>query len=160
MIRVRLGLIALNHTHRLRKWRFPKRRVPATGLDAFGSGFRVHVSATSGQNDLAEGQARHRGHHRRLVPTAEVSAVEILLPGQCRRCGERLPQTLRNVTAQGEPRRHQVREIPPIEPHITEYQFPNLVCGYCGKTTREPLPNEIAGHFGRQLGALMGSNRA
>ena len=99
------------------------------------------------------GQPGHAGHHRRLVPTAEVSHVEVLLPSQCGHCGGRLPQNSRNVTAQGEPRRHQVTEIPPIKPHITEYQFPNVVCGHCGKTTREPLPNEIAGHFGPQLAA-------
>ena len=100
-------------------------------------------------------QPGHAGHHRRLVPTTEVSAVEVLLPSQCRHCGGRLPQNSRNVTVQGEPRRHQVTEIPSIEPHITEYQFPNVVCGHCGKTTREPLPNEIAGHFGPQLAALI-----
>jgi hypothetical protein len=72
-------------------------------------------------------QPGHVGHHRGLVPTAEVSAVEIRLPNQCGHCGERLPQDLRHVTAQGEPRRHQVTEIPPIKPHITEYQFPNVL---------------------------------
>src|SRR4029077_10163597 len=100
-------------------------------------------------------QPGHVGHHRGLVPTAEVSAVEVLLPSQCGHCGGRLPQNSRNVTVQGEPRRHQVTEIPPIQPHITEYQFPTVVCGHCGKTTREPLPNEIAGHFGPQLAALI-----
>jgi transposase len=100
-------------------------------------------------------QPGHTGHHRRLVPTAEVSAVEVLLPGQCRHCGEGLPQNPRKVTTQGEPRRHQVTEIPPIQPQITEYQFPDVVCGQCGKTTRAPLPEEIAGHFGPQLAALI-----
>jgi hypothetical protein len=101
------------------------------------------------------GQPGHAGHHRRLVPTVEVSAVEVLLPAQCGHCGERLPQNPRKVTAQGEPRRHQVTEIPPIQPHITEYQIPDVVCDHCGKTTRGPLPEEIAGHFGPQLAALI-----
>jgi len=100
-------------------------------------------------------QPGHAGHHRRLVPTAEVSAVKVLLPGQCGHCGERLPQNPRKVTAQGEPRRHQVTEIPLIQAHITEYQFPDVVCVHCGKTTRAPLPEEIAGHFGPQLAALI-----
>lgn len=100
-------------------------------------------------------QPGHVEHHRRLVPTAEVSAVEVLLPSQCGHCGGKLPQNPRKVTAQAEPRRHQVTEIPPIQPHITEYQFPNVVCGHCGKTTRAPLPNEITGHFGPQLAALI-----
>jgi hypothetical protein len=57
--------------------------------------------------------------------------------------------------SQGEPRRHQITEMPEIKPHITEYQFPEVVCGHCGKTTHAPLPEEIAGHFGPQLAALI-----
>jgi transposase len=101
------------------------------------------------------GQPGHPGHHRRLVPTAEVSAVEVLLPKHCEHCGRRLPQKTGPVTTQGEPRRHQVTEVPPVKAHITEYQLPNVVCGRCGKTTRAPLPGEIAGHFGPQLTALI-----
>jgi transposase len=48
-----------------------------------------------------------------------------------------------------------VTEVPPVKAHITEYQFPNVVCGECGKTTRAPLPEEIAGHFGPQGTALI-----
>src|SRR5215831_10095664 len=40
----------------------------------------------------AGGQPGHPGHHRPLVPTAEVSVVEVLLPQQCGRCGGSLPQ--------------------------------------------------------------------
>jgi transposase len=101
------------------------------------------------------GQPGHPGHHRRLVPTAEVSAVKLLLPQQCRHCGGGLPQKPAEVTTVGEPRRHQVTEIPPVKPHITEYQFPNVVCGHCGKATQAPLPEELAGHFGPYLTALM-----
>jgi len=83
-----------------------------------------------------------------LVPIAEVSAVEVLLPKQCRHCGGHLPQKPAQVITAGEPRRHQVTEIPPVKPHITEYQFPDVVCGQCGKATQAPLPQQIAGHFG------------
>ena len=100
-------------------------------------------------------QPGHRGHHRRLVPSAEVSAREVLLPKQCGHCGENLPQKLGQVITQGEPRRHQVTEVPAVKAHITEYQFPNVVCGQCGKATRAPLPEEIAGQFGPQLTALI-----
>ena len=100
-------------------------------------------------------QPGHAGHHRRLVPTAEVSAVEVRLPSECGHCGGRLSQNPRKVVTQGEPRRHQVTEIPPIQPYLTEYQFPDVVCGHCRKATRAPLPNEIAGHFGPQLAALI-----
>jgi transposase len=100
-------------------------------------------------------QPGHPGHHRRLVPAAEVSVIEVLLPKQCKHCGENLPQKPGRVTTEGEPRRHQVTEVPPVKAHITEYQFPSLVCGHCGKATRAPLPEEIRGDFGPQLTALI-----
>jgi transposase len=101
------------------------------------------------------GQPGHPGHHRQLVPTAEVNAVEVLLPKPCGHCGRNLPQRPRKVTTEGEPRRHQVTEIPPVKAHITEYQLPNVVCGDCGQTTCAPLPEEIRGSFGPQLTALI-----
>jgi transposase len=101
------------------------------------------------------GQPGHPGHHRRLVPSAEVSATEVLLPKQCGHCGENLPQNPAKVTTAGDPRRHQVTEVPPVKAYVTEYQFPHVVCGHCRKTTRAPLPEEIAGQFGPQLTALI-----
>ena len=101
------------------------------------------------------GQPGHPGHHRRLVPTAEVNSVEVLLPKQCRHCGGHLPQKPAQVITAGAPRRHQVTEIPPVKPHITEFQFPGVVCGHCGKATQAPLPQEIAGHFGPYLTSLI-----
>jgi transposase len=101
------------------------------------------------------GQPGHPGHHRPLVPVARVSAIEVLLPKQCRHCGENLPQKPGTVTAEGEPRRHQVTEMPSVKAHITEYQFPNVVCGHCRKATQAPLPEEIRGDFGPQLTALI-----
>ena len=101
------------------------------------------------------GQPGHTGHHRPLAPTAEVDAVEVLLPQRCRHCGGQLPQTPGTVTTQGEPRRHQVTEVPPVRAHITEYQLPNVVCGHCGKTTSARFPEEVRGNFGPQLTALI-----
>ena len=89
-------------------------------------------------------QPGHPGHHRPLAPTTEVSAIEVLLPKQCGHCGGGLPQKAAKVTTDGEPRRHQVTEVPPMKAHITEYRLPKVVCGDCGRTTRAPLPEEIA----------------
>jgi transposase len=101
------------------------------------------------------GQRGHPGHHRPLVPTAELSAIEVMLPKHCRHCGRKLSQKPSQVTTEGEPRRHQVTEVPPVKAHVTEYQFPNVVCDDCGKATRAPLPEEIAGYFGPRLTALI-----
>ena len=42
-----------------------------------------------------------------------------------------------------------------MQAHITEYQFPNVVCEHCGKATRAPLPEPIRGNFEPQLTALI-----
>jgi transposase len=99
------------------------------------------------------GQVGHPGHCRPLVPLARVDHVVDVFPDTCRHCQHALPARRRAVT--GEPRRHQVTELPPIEAHITEYQCPLVVCPACGKTTRAPLPEDVEGQFGPQLTALI-----
>src|SRR6266566_4569252 len=93
------------------------------------------------------GQPGHPGHHRPLIPTAEVNVLKVLLPERCQHCGRKLPQKADRVTTEGEPRRHQVTEIPEINPHTTEYQCPQVVCEHGQKTTQEPLPEEVRGNF-------------
>jgi len=101
------------------------------------------------------GQPGHAGHCRPLVPPERVDRVVSVLPAQCRHCHRPLPQQQSELTIAGEPRRHQVTELPPIQAHITEYQCPKVVCPDCGKTTQEPLPEEVDGGFGPQLTALI-----
>src|SRR5438874_9642603 len=83
------------------------------------------------------GQPGHPGHHRPLIPTAEVNVLKVLLPERCQHCGRKLPQKADRVTTEGEPRRHQVTEIPEINPHTTEYQCPQVVCEHCQKRSEE-----------------------
>ena len=99
------------------------------------------------------GQPGHPGHCRPLVPIERVNHLVTLFPTACRHCQHRLPARARAVT--GEPRRHQVTELPPIDAHITEYQCPQVVCPACGQTTQASLPDEVAGQFGPQLTALV-----
>lgn len=101
------------------------------------------------------GQPGHVGHCRPLVPAARVNQVVNVLPAQCQHCQCALPQRECEITVQGEPRRHQVSELPPIQAHITEYQCPKVVCAECGKTTQAPLPKAVADGFGPQLTALI-----
>ena len=51
--------------------------------------------------------------------------------------------------------RHQVTELPPIQPQITEYRCHRIWCPECGKETQAPLPPEVAGDFGPNLAALI-----
>jgi transposase len=78
-----------------------------------------------------------------------------LLPARCRHCDCRLADGNRKVSTQGEPRRHQVTELPPIEAHITEYRCQSAVCPNCGEATQAELPQEVQGHFGPELTALI-----
>ena len=97
------------------------------------------------------GQPGHPGHHRPLVPLARVDAVVDLAAAACRHCTRRLHarHTL------GEPRRHQVTELPPITAHITEYRCHRRQCPDCGTITLAPLPDDGATQFGPQLTALI-----
>jgi len=98
------------------------------------------------------GQPGHRGHWRGLAPLSRVDQVIELFPPKCRHCDSRLS---RKMPTQGEARRHQVTELPPIEAHITEYQCQCVVCPECGQATQAELPGEAQGQFGPQLTALI-----
>jgi transposase len=97
------------------------------------------------------GQPGHPGHHRPLVPAERVNTIIDLVPDACRTCERRLHAG----DGVGNPRRHQVTELPPIDAHITEYRCHRRVCRRCGTTTQAPLPTEFAGQFGPQLTALV-----
>ncbi len=99
------------------------------------------------------GQPGHVGHHRPRVPIERVDTLVTLYPDQCGRCGRDLPPPEQGGARVGEPRRHQVTEIPDIRAHITEYQCHRLACPDCGTTTMARLPDDVAGSFGPQLTA-------
>jgi transposase len=101
------------------------------------------------------GQPGHCGRWRGLASSSRVNSVVDVFPARCRHCDSRLAENLRNVAAKGEPRRHQVTELPRIEAHITEYRCQRVVCNECGKTTQAELPAEARGHFGPDLTALI-----
>jgi transposase len=54
-----------------------------------------------------------------------------------------------------QPQRHQVTEIPPMRPVVTEYQLHQLCCPICGETTRAELPVGVpTGEFGPRVQAI------
>ena len=99
----------------------------------------------------AGGQPGHPGHSRPLVPLERVNEVIDLVPHACRHCAH----TLEGRPIAGDPRRHQVTELPPIEAHIIEYRCHRRLCPACGQVTHAPLPEDVAGQFGPQLTALI-----
>jgi hypothetical protein len=98
------------------------------------------------------GQPGHQKHERPLVPTEDCTSVVTVKPKVCRRCGSKLAGTDEN------PLRHQVWELPPIQPIITEYQQHRLTCS-CGTTTCASLPAGVPTGQ-RCTGSVAGCNGA
>src|SRR5499433_3844998 len=96
------------------------------------------------------GQPGHPGHTRTLVPVEEVDTVVVLKPKQCRSCQALLSGD------DTSPFRHQVIEIPPVKPVITEYQWHQVTCPACGETTRAPWPAGVpSGTYGPRVQATV-----
>jgi transposase len=96
------------------------------------------------------GQPGHPGSTRTLIPVEEVDEVMVLKPEQCTRCHAPLAG---NDPA---PWRHQVIEIPPIKPVVTEYQWHQLVCLTCGEVTRAAWPAGVpSGTYGPRVQATV-----
>jgi transposase len=96
------------------------------------------------------GQPGHEGHARGLVPVEQVDVIVPVKPERCRHCQQPLQG------ADRQPQRHQVTEIPPVQPVITEYQLHQLVCSACGAATRAEVPPGVAtGGFGPRVQAII-----
>lgn len=97
------------------------------------------------------GQKGHKKHTRPLIPTEECQEVVPCIPETCRRCGGELD------SVSTEPIRHQVWDLPPIEPVVTEYQLHRGRCRCCGITTCGTLPEGVpSGQCGPRLAAFTG----
>ena len=94
------------------------------------------------------GQEGHEKHDRPLVPADKVNKRTVLRPTRCRGC---------NATLSGSdpaPHRHQVFELPRIEPIVEEYELHSLDCS-CGVRTAATLPAGVpTGAFGPSVVAM------
>lgn len=105
-----------------------------------------------GKGRKAGGQRGHQGARRSLVPPEEVDEVKPILPSRCTCCGE----GVQFASGGPPPVRHQVWEIPPIKPHVTEYQLMAGWCVNCQVWTRAQLPADVpAEAFGPRLMGLV-----
>ncbi len=80
------------------------------------------------------GQPGHPGHTRELIAVDEVTRMVTLKPSPCGICHHDLR------SEDPHPHRHEVIDIPPIAPVITEYQVHRLSCEVCGASTYGPGP--------------------
>jgi transposase len=98
-------------------------------------------------------QDGREGHGRPLLPAWAVDEVIEYWPERCR-CGRIFAE--RERVAVGEPARHQVEELPPINVRVTEHRAPRLRCPDCGGRTRAQLPDEVVqSSFGPRLHAAV-----
>jgi len=106
---------------------------------------------TTTTNRKQGGQKGHKRHLRELVPTQQCTSVTECFPEACRRCGGELEPTA------DAPQRHQVWDLPPIEPVIDEFQLFRGHCPCCGITSQAELPSGVpTGQCGPRLAAFTG----
>ena len=96
------------------------------------------------------GQPGHRHHRRALVPPERLRQVLDCKPPTCRRGGHDLHGE------DPEPLRHQVAEVPPVQPVVDEYRLHRLTCPRCRRSTCAALPPGVpSGAFGPRLRAIL-----
>jgi transposase len=99
------------------------------------------------------GQKGHRGNHRELLPPERVNEVVDLFPTHCDKCCKPLSQM-----PCSDPKRYQSVELPPVEPHVTEYRRHEVACHGCEHHTLAPYDANVipASPFGPRLTAAIG----
>jgi transposase len=107
--------------------------------------------APKGKGRRPGGQPGHEPHRRELLPAEQVDeTIELPPPEKCKGCQRELVGTQQEVT------RHQVVEVPPLKPVVTEYRCQGLKCAHCGEVNRAELPPEVASQtFGERLSAMV-----
>jgi transposase len=97
------------------------------------------------------GQPGHPGSGPEALPIERVDEVVEHHPDACRRCGTLLHGE------DPDPLRHQVIEIPPITPVVTEHRLHRLICPCCSTSTCATLPADVeTSPYGPRLSALVG----
>jgi len=96
------------------------------------------------------GQPGHARCVRPLVEPERLAETIDYKPDACRRCGHVL------TGADPDPLRHQVAELPSIEPTVVEHRLHRLTCPQCGVRTAATLPAGVPpGAFGPRLQAVL-----
>lgn len=96
------------------------------------------------------GQPGHQGHSRFLYEPEDCEEVFNHHPDTCSCCGEKLSGEDAN------PLRHQIVDIPPIQPIVIEHRLHQLVCDNCGAFTRATLPLDVnKSGYGMRVVALV-----
>jgi transposase len=96
-------------------------------------------------------QPGHPGRARTLLPSEHVTAAHDCPPGPCPVCGGAVKTT-------GLCARHQVIDLPPMAPVVTEYRLFAGTCGACGHVCEAGLPPGVSARVtGPRLLAAIGA---
>lgn len=97
------------------------------------------------------GQPGQVGHGRTLKPPEDVTRFVVSKPFVCKECGTLL------MGEDPNPCRHQVSELPRIEPELVEYQVHSLNCLACGHKNQGEWPTDMPrGCLGPRTQAIIG----
>lgn len=97
------------------------------------------------------GQPGHEGTTRQQFDTSAIAETQDVRPGACPCCGS----TELEATGE-EPFRHQVVEIPKIEPHVVEHRLHAMRCRKCGGRVVAALPPQVPReNFGPRCQAMV-----
>ncbi len=109
------------------------------------------VNKKKGRAQRQGAQKGHEPRQRELLPPEKVTQRFRLTPTVCT-CGSRNLKPSNDA-----PMRHQIIDIPPIEPNVTEYIQEVWQCQDCGELVYQPLPDDIKRtYFGPGVLALVG----
>ena len=84
------------------------------------------------------GQPDHGFQFRKLYPVEACKSVADYYPTTCWKCGAAIEQE------DGEVLRHQVVDIPPVEPEVIEHRLHQCICLQCHCLTRATLPDSVS----------------
>lgn len=99
------------------------------------------------------GQVGHLGHERKLYPLEMCQEIIDYYPEQCGQCGAKVSDS-----RDGKVYRHQVIEVPPVQPVVIEHRFHQMTCTCCGTENHAPEMAEIIGKggYGARVAAYVG----
>jgi transposase len=120
------------------------------------NGFATNVkSKVKSKKKPLKMQALRKRPEKKLYSPEECVACHEEKPAACNSCGYELSGE------DAQPYRHQVVELPVLNPYVTEYRLHELECEHCGEKTRAALPEGVSPKsYGVRLAAfvaMMGS---
>ena len=107
-----------------------------------------HVKPAPPKTPSGMAKGGQPGHPRNDRPRLPPDAVVELRPAACPDCRHAL------AGDDPDPVVHQVVELPPVRPHVTEYRRHRLACPRCGRVACAELPADASSGYGPRVQAV------